>query len=93
MLTPPSLSSPVLCDGGVQSAVVADVCDPRSWVGHFVRSVTSCLKGITLSEPDRADTQANRQMPTVKQIVARVQDLCDAPKPDGRYPLATYVEG
>ena len=63
-------------------------------MGHFVRSVTKLpKKGVTLSEPDQADTQANGQMPTVKQLVARVQNLCDAPKPDGRYPLAAYVEG
>ena len=46
-----------------------------------------------MSEPDQADPKANGPMPTVKQIVARVQDLCDAPKPDGRYPLAASVEG
>jgi hypothetical protein len=46
-----------------------------------------------LSEPDPSAMHAKGQMPTVEQIVARVRSLCDTPKPEGRYPLATYVEG
>jgi hypothetical protein len=61
-------------------------------VGYFVRSVTMLLrKGVTLSESDPSPAQA--RTPSVEQIVARVQTLCDTRKPEGRYPLATCVEG
>lgn len=32
------------------------------------------------------------QPPTVHEVMARVQRLCETPKPGGRYPFASYVE-
>ena len=36
---------------------------------------------------------AEGQVPTLEQVVARVQHLCDTPRPVGGYPLAVHVEG
>jgi hypothetical protein len=43
------------------------------------------------SDPFAGKTQG--QLPTVQQVIARVQQLCETPRPDGGYPVATYVEG
>jgi hypothetical protein len=44
-----------------------------------------------LSEPPAG--KAEGQTPTVKEVIARVQRLCDTPRPEGGYPLATSVQG
>jgi hypothetical protein len=46
-----------------------------------------------MSEPDPSTTRTPPgQLPTVQQVMARVQRLCELPTPDGRYPLPSYVE-
>jgi hypothetical protein len=30
---------------------------------------------------------------TLQQVLARVQQLCETLRPDGGYPVATYIEG
>jgi hypothetical protein len=42
------------------------------------------------SDPRTGKTQ--RQLPTVHQVMARVQRLCETPRPEGRFPPASYVE-
>lgn len=42
------------------------------------------------SDPHTAGTPG--QLPTVHQVMARVQRLCELPRPDGRYPLPGYIE-
>jgi hypothetical protein len=42
------------------------------------------------SDPCTGKTQG--QLPTVHQVMARVQRLCETPRPEGRFPLASYVE-
>ena len=37
--------------------------------------------------------RGEEQVPTIEEVVARVQRLCDAPRPRGGYPLAASVEG
>ena len=32
------------------------------------------------------------QLPTVQDVMARVQRLSETPRPDGGYPLSTHVE-
>jgi hypothetical protein len=42
------------------------------------------------SKPCSGKTQG--QLPTVHDVMARVQRLSETPRSDGGYPLATYVE-
>ena len=46
-----------------------------------------------MPESDSGSGRSQGQLPAVEQVIARVQRLCDAPRPAGGYPLATYVEG
>jgi hypothetical protein len=46
-----------------------------------------------LPESDPCTAKAQGHVPTVDQVIARVQGLCETPRPEGGYPLATYVEG
>ena len=46
-----------------------------------------------MPESDRFAGKAQGQLPTVQQVIARVQQLCERPRPLGGYPVATYVEG
>lgn len=45
-----------------------------------------------MSESDPRTARPPGQRPTVQQVMARVQRLCELPRPDGRYPLPGYVE-
>jgi hypothetical protein len=45
-----------------------------------------------MSESDPRTATAQGQLPTVHQVIARVQRLCELPRPESRYPLAGYVE-
>ena len=36
--------------------------------------------------------QSQAQLPTVRDVMARVQRLSETPRPVGGYPLATHVE-
>lgn len=49
-------------------------------------------KGVTMSESDSRTATAPGQLPTVHQVIARVQRLCELPRPEGQYPFAGYVE-
>lgn len=49
-------------------------------------------EGVALPADPRSD-RSEVQLATVEQVIARVQQLCDTPSPEGGYPLATYVEG
>ncbi|MGA2012551.1 MAG: hypothetical protein ABSH51_18755 [Solirubrobacteraceae bacterium] len=42
------------------------------------------------SEPNAGRSQGKM---TLQQVLARVQQLCETPRPDGGYPVATYIEG
>ena len=61
-------------------------------VEHLVRPVTMSTEGVPLPAEPRSD-KSEVQLPTVEQVIARVQQLCDTPRPEGGYPLAAYVEG
>ena len=45
-----------------------------------------------MSESKLCRGQNQGQLPTVHDVMARVQRLSETPRPDGRYPLATSVE-
>lgn len=45
-----------------------------------------------MPEPDPFTAKTQGQLPTVHQVMARVQRLCETPRPAGGYPLASYVE-
>ena len=45
-----------------------------------------------MSESDPRSAKTPGQVSAVHQVMARVQRLCELPRPDGRYPLPGYVE-
>jgi hypothetical protein len=45
-----------------------------------------------MSESKSCSGKTQGQLPTVHDVMARVQRLSETPRPDGGYPLATYVE-
>jgi hypothetical protein len=45
---------------------------------------------LPASDPSAGNTQG--QLPTVHQVMARVQRLSETPTQEGGYPLASYVE-
>lgn len=48
-------------------------------------------KGVTMSESKSCSGRPMDSL-TVHDVMARVQRLSETPRPDGGYPLATYVE-
>ena len=58
-----------------------------------MRSAMRWTKRVALPESDSGTGRSQGELPTVEQVIARVQRLCDTARPAGGYPLATYVEG
>jgi hypothetical protein len=49
-------------------------------------------EGVAMSESTPSTGKTQGQVPTVHEVMARVQRLSETPRPEGGYPLASYVE-
>jgi hypothetical protein len=66
----------------------------RAQVAYFVWAVTNLAEEVMVHEPKpRGGGQGGAPVPTVDEMIARVQRLCEAPRSHGAFPVPYYVEG